>query len=70
MECQPNKMKNPIIHDDESLQKMTIITIRALAATAKLSTNGSKAVLIERYLEYMNEENGEMEDNILIDALT
>ena len=69
MECQPNKMKNPIIHDDESLQKMTIITIRALAATAKLSTNGSKAVLIERYLEYMNGENGDTEDNIIIDAL-
>ena len=59
----------PIKHDVETLQKTTIITIRALAATAKLSTNGSKAVLIERYLARMQDETLEKEDNHLIDAL-
>ena len=59
----------PIKHDVETLQKMTIITIRALVATAKLSTNGSKAVLIERYLARKQDETMEEEDNHLIDAL-
>ena len=48
---------------------MTIIAIRLLAATAKLSTNGSKAVLIERYLARMKDKKTEEEDNHLIDAL-
>ena len=59
----------PIQHNVESMQKMTIITIRALVATAKLSTNGSKAVLIERYLARKQDETMEEEDNLLIDAL-
>jgi len=59
----------PIKHDVETLQKMTIITIRALVATAKLSTNGSKAVLIERYLARKQDETMEEEDNHLINAL-
>ena len=52
----------PIQHNVESMQKMTIITIRALIATAKLSTNGSKAVLIERYLARKQDETMEQEE--------
>ena len=59
----------PTTYNEDILQNMTIIKIRELAAGLNISTNGSKAVLIERYLEDIKGDNKKAEENLLMEAL-